>query len=206
MRKETRLVTVVKTLPAYAQRLFATVILALLLGAFIVAATKWAVDLSSSETKTKETQQFAPEIGNLVLSATLVAEKEVMLKLTFSGTGVYNHPGYVWTIWISNSSIPNYRNISEGLDLIEGTLMENFSCPIPSSSLNLQVTLRATADGEWVVYGLFSATAGPGFYHGLSSGGIRMTVSNGQIVQLEKEHYQHQPPSPSGSENQKVGS
>jgi len=193
----------VKTLAAYTtRRLALTAILILFLGVIIVTATKWALDASFPETKTIKTQRFAPDVGNLTLSATLVAENEVMLNLTFSGMGVYNHPGFVWTIWVSNSTIPNYRNLPEGLELVEGTLMENASCPVPGSFLSFQATLLAIVDGEWVVHGSFSATAGPGFYHGLSSGGIQITVSSGRIAQLEKEQYQ--PPGPSGSENQQI--
>ena len=195
----------VKTLSVYTTgKVAVATVLTLLLGGLIVTATKWGVNMSSFETKTVKTEQFAPEIGNLTLSATLVAENEVTLNLTFSGTGGYNHLGYVWTIWVSNSSIPNYRNLPEGLELVEGTLMENVSCPVPGSFLSFQATLRTIVDGEWTVYGLFSATAGPGFYHGLSSSGIQITTSKGRIVQLEKEQCQHQPPSPSGSENQQV--
>jgi len=145
--------------------------------------------MSFQRTKTVKAQQFAPEIGNLTLLATVVAQNEVMLNLTFSGTGVYNNPGYVWTIWISNSTIPNYRNLSEGLLLVEGTSMLNSSCPVPGSFLSFQTRIRAVADGEWVVYGWFSAIAGPGFSHALSTDGIKINVSNGSIVQLEKALY-----------------
>lgn len=177
-----------KTLLAYTtRRLVVTAILTLFLGGLIVAATKWGGDMSFPGTETINMQQFAPEIGNLTLSATLFAENEVILNVTFSGTGVYNQPGYVWTIWVSNSTVPNYRNLPEGLQLVEGTLKANGSCPLPSSFLRFQAKLRAIADGEWVVYSLFSATHGPGFYHGLSTGGVRILVSNGSIMQLEKE-------------------
>jgi len=145
--------------------------------------------MSFPTTKTIKTQGFAPEVGNLTLSATLVAQNEVMLNVTFSGTGVYNNPGYAWAIWISNSTIPNYKNLSEGLMLVNGKLIVNSSCPVPDSFLNFQARLRTVVDGEWIVYGLFSAAAGPGFYYGLSTDGIRINVSNGIIVQLEKASY-----------------
>lgn len=177
-----------KTLSRYTtKRLAVTVILTLFLGGFIVASTKWAVDMTFPGTKTIETHQFAPELGNLTLSATLVAENEVMLNVTFYGTGAYNQPPHVWTIWVSNSSIPGYRNLSEVLMLVEGTLMVNASCPVPGSFLGLQARLRAIADGECVVYCWFSVTAGPGFFHGISTGGIKITIADGSIVQLEKK-------------------
>jgi len=169
------------------------IILTLFLGGFIVAATKWGIDLSFPRTKTATTQQFSPVVGNLTFSATAAAENEVLLNLTFQGTGAYGGTYYVWTIWVSNSSSPGpspgYENLPEGLRLVEGALKANASCPVPNKSLSLQAKLQTVADGEWIVHGWFSATAGPGFFCGLSAGGIKITVSNGNIVQLEKSTY-----------------
>lgn len=197
-----------KTLSNYTTKRFAvTVILALFLGGSIIVSAKLAVDMSfQPRNKTVITQGFAPEVGNLTLSATLASENEVILNVTFAGTGVYNWPGYVWTIWISNSIIPNYRNLTEFLMLVDGTLMVNVSCPVPGSFLGFQARLRAAADGECVFYVWFSATNGPGFFHGISSGGIKITVSNGRIIQLEKEQTTPPPESEEEGEMQKVPS
>jgi len=171
-----------------------TAILTLFMGGFIVASTKWAVDMSLFRTKTITTHQWAPEYGNLTLSATLVAENEVMLNVTFSCTAYVNQPGFVWTLSVSNSSIPNYKHLPEGLELVEGTIVIICSCPIPDGFLSLQAKLRAIADGKWVVYGKFSASHGPGFSISASTDGIKITVSNGNIVQLEKALYPTSPP------------
>lgn len=173
------------------RRLFEAVVLALILAGVIAVAAKWAVDLSFPKTKTIKTQQFAPKFGNLTLSATPFSENEVMLNLTFSGTAYVSYPGYNWTIWVSKS-IAGYlyeTPLTEGLELVEGTLKANAICPLPNNFLSLQAKLRAIADGEWTVYGLFSATYGPGLYYGLSTGGIRISVSNGSIVRVEEAPY-----------------
>ena len=176
------------------------------LGGFIVFATKWAVDVSYPGAKTIKIQQFAPQIGNLTLSATIVTENEVVLNLTFSGRAYVSYPGYNWTIWVSKNFSGRLHEppLPEGLELVDGALKVNDTCPLPNNFLSLQAKLQAIADGEWVVYGLFSATAGSnppnpapgqdyGFYCGLSTSGIKITVSNGNVVQLEKAPYPSNP-------------
>lgn len=79
------------------------------------------------------------------------------------------------------------------MKLLDGTLEVNASCPVPKSFLSLQAKLEAVADGEWILYGWFSATAGPGFSCSFSAGGIEIVVSNGNIVQVEKSAYQTNP-------------
>lgn len=175
------------------RRLFAIAILTLFLGGLIVTALIMDMNMFFPRTETATVQQFAPEVGNLTFSGTAVAENEVLLNLTFRGTGVYNDPPHVWTIWISSSPIPGYRNLSDGLQLVEGSLEVNASCPVPSRFLSLQATLQAIADGEWIVYGWFSATSG-GFSHSFGAGGIKIVVSNGSIMQVENAT--PSPPSP----------
>lgn len=178
------------------KRVAMTTILTIFLGGFIVASTRWAVEMSLPRTKTITTQKWAPEYGNLTLSATLVAENEVVLDATFSSMAYVNQPGFVWTLSVSNSNIPKYTNLPEGLELVEGTNMINCSCPVVDGYLSLQARLRAIADGEWIIYGKFSASHGPGFSMSTSTDGIEISVSNGSIVKLEKAPY------PTNSPNQ----
>jgi len=117
--------------------------------------------MSFPETDTVKTQQSFPQIGNLTLVAVPATENEVMLNVTFSGKEYITQPGFVWTIWISDSIVGFETTLPRGLNLVEGTLRANGSCPLPNSSLSLQAKLRAIADGEWVVYGRFCATRGP---------------------------------------------
>ncbi len=166
------------------RRLVATVILTLFFGGLIVTTIILGMNMFFLETKTVTVQQFAPEVGTLTFSGSAVAEDEVLLNLTFRGTGVYNDPPHVWTIWISSSPIPGYRNLSDGLQLVEGSLEVNASCPVPNRFLSLQARLEAIADGEWILYGWFSATAG-GFSHSFGAGSIEIVVSNGNIVQVK---------------------
>jgi hypothetical protein len=56
----------------------------------------------------------------------------------------------------------------------------------PNNSLSIQAKLRAIVDGEWIVWGRFSANRGPGDYYGLTTA-IRVTVSNGRIIQIGEE-------------------
>jgi hypothetical protein len=177
--------------------------LALFIGGLVVASSKLAIDMSLSQTKTMTTQNWAPQYGNLTLSATLISENEVVLNLTFSGTAYVNQPGYVWVLSVSNSSVPGYRNLPEGLELEEGTTLINNSCPVPDKILSLQARLRAIADGEWVMYGRFNVSSGPGFSMSSSTEGIEITVSNGRIVHLGKAPYPSNSPTlPSGSQSE----
>jgi hypothetical protein len=182
--------------------------LALFLGGFIVASTKLVADMSfQPRTKTATTEAFAPKFGNLTLSATLASENEVILNVTFYGRIYVTQPGFVWTIRISNTSIGyDWTNLPEGLELAEGSLKMNGTSPLPNNSLSLQAKIRAVKDGEWTIYGHFSATCGPGFYMSLSAIGIRIIVSNGQIIRIEKEQTTVLLPSESGGEMQKVPS
>jgi hypothetical protein len=181
-----------------------TATLALFIGGSVVAFSKLAVDMSVSQTKTITTQSWAPRYGDLTLSATLIADNEVVLNVTFSGTESINQPGYVWVLSVSNSSIPGYRNLPDGLELEEGAILINESCPVSDRFLSLQARLRTIADGEWVVYGKLNASCGPGFFVGFSTDGIEITVSNGRIVQLEKAPYpSNSPPLPSGSQSER---
>lgn len=197
----------VKTLSAYAtRRLIVTVILTLFLIGLIVATTKWVVDMSFAGNKTINTQQFAPEIGTLALSVTRISENEVMLNVTFSGLPYVSQPGYNWTVWVSKSIAEKLHEttLPEGLELVEGTLKVNVICPLPNDFLSFQAKLRAIADGEWIVYGRFSVTYGSdppnpapgqyyGWYCGSSTNGIKISLSNGRIVQLEKASHPNNP-------------
>ncbi len=183
------------TLPAFTtRRLVVAVVLIVLSGAFIVTATKWGIDMSFPRSKTVTTQQFAPQIGNLILSATVVAENEIMINATFSGKEYITQPGFVWTIWLSNSIVGLQTNLPEGLKLVEGTLKTNDSSPLPNNVISLHAKAQATADGEWVVYARFSATRGPGEYYALSTGGIKISVSNSSIAQVEEMTYHSNQP------------
>jgi len=164
---------------------------ALLSVGVIVVAARWAFDTSFPGTKTVRTQQWAPEIGNLTFSATVASENEVVLNLTFSGTAYVGYPGFNWTLWISRDFVGELHEtpLPEGLELVEGVLKANGLCPFPSNLLSLQVRLRAVTDGEWTVYGHFSATYGSGWYVGSSTGGIQISVSNGGIVGVEEAPY-----------------
>jgi len=170
------------------RQLVVAVVLTLFLAGAVLAATKWALDMSFPGTETVKTQKSFPQIGNLALIAVPATENEVILNATFRGKEYITQPRFVWTIWISDSIVGFETILPRGLNLVEGTLRANGSCPLPNSSLSLQAKLRAVADGEWVVYGRFSATRGPGEYYGLSTGGIKITVSNGSIVRVEEAH------------------
>jgi hypothetical protein len=186
-----------------AKTLVITATLALVIGGLVVAFSKVAIDMSLSQIKTATTQSWAPHYGNLTLSARVIAENEVMLNVTFSGTAYVNQPGYVWVLSVSNSIIPGYRDLPEGLELEEGATSINKTCPVPDRFLSLQATLWAIADGEWVVYGKLNASSGPGFFVGMSTEGIEITVSNGKIVRLEKApHPSSSPPSSSGGQSE----
>lgn len=184
------------------RQLVVTVVLTLFLAGSIVAVTKWAVDMTSSRTWTVKTQQWAPIIGYLTLSVTVVSENEVMVNLTFSGAAYASYPGYNWTLWVSKGLVTyvNETSLLEGLELVEGALKVNGLSPFPSNSLSFQTKLRVIADGEWLIYGHFSATDNPapgenyGWYVGTSTGGIKITVINGSIVRVEEAPY---PTSPS---------
>lgn len=177
-----------ETLSTYTtRRLVMAVILTLFLGGFFVASTKLAVDMSfHQQIITVTTQDFAPEIGNLTLTAKLASENEFTLNLTFHGTVYVTQQGYVWRVWISRSLFINDTNLPEGLMLIEGSEEANGTCPLPNNSLSIQAKLRAIVDGEWIVWGRFSANRGPGDYYGLTTA-IRVTVSNGRIIQIGEE-------------------
>jgi hypothetical protein len=177
--------------------------LALSIGGLIVASSKLAIDMSLSQVRTITTQNWAPQYGNLTLAATLISENEVVMNANFSGTAYVNQPGYIWVLSVSNSSVPGYRNLPEGLELEEGEILINSSCPVPNRILGLQARLRATADGKWVIYGKFNASCGPGFSVSISTEGIEITVSKGRIVQLGKAPYpSNSGTPPSGSQNE----
>jgi hypothetical protein len=185
--------------------LIITATLVLFIGGLVVASSKLAIDLSLSQIRTITTQNWAPQYGNLTLSATVISENEVVLNATFSGTVYVNQPGFIWVLSFSNSSVPGYRNLPEGLELEEGAAVINNLCPVPDRILSLQAKLRAIADGKWVIYGKFTASSGPGFVMSSSTEGIEITVSNGRIVQLAKAPYPYPPSSPtppSGSQNE----
>lgn len=165
----------------------------MLLAGAVLAATKSTVDMSFPRIKTVKTQQSFPQIGDLALVAVPATENEVMLNATFSGKEYITQPGFVWTVWVSDSIVGFETSLPRGLNLVEGTLRVNGSCPLPNFFLSLQAKLRAVADGEWVVYGRFGATRGPGEYYGLSTVGIRITVSNGSIVQVKEAPYPTDP-------------
>lgn len=185
--------------------LVTTAILTLCLSGSIIASAKLAIDMSSkSKGSVATAQEFAPRIGNLTFSAALASENEVLLNVTFQGAIYVTQPGFVWTLWISNSSLGyNRTNLPEGLKLVEGLLKVNDTCPLPCNCLSLQAKLQAIADGEWTVYGHFSATHGPGLYYGINAAGIQITVSNGHITQIEKKQTTILTPQ-EGGEMQKV--
>jgi hypothetical protein len=183
-----------------------TAAFALLVGGLVVASSKLAIDMSLSRIGTMTTQSWAPSCGNLTLSATLIAESEVVVNVTFYGTGYVNQPGYVWVLAVSNSIVPGYMDLPEGLELEEGATLINESCPVPDGFVSLQARLRAIADGEWVVYGKLNASHGPGFFVGMSSEGIQIKVDNGKIVQLGKAPHPSNPPSPSGGQSKQLPS
>lgn len=181
-------------------------ILPLFLGGSIVVAAKWVLGtFSGTVTMKATTQGFAPEIGNLTFSATLVSENEVLLNLTVLGTGYINNPGMVWILWFSD--IPNgiigVGYLAEGLALSEGSLEVNATCPLPLGFLSLQAKIRAVADGKWGVFGRFVGAHGLGFSCSIYTCGIYITVSNGCVMNIEKETETH-PDIPNSGQMEKV--
>lgn len=181
---------VVLTLSTYSTRRFGSMLLlCVVLGVGIVAGTKWSINILSPKTVVVTTQHFAPEIGNLTLSATIVSKKEVLLNLSFWGTSYTMKPGHVWTLWISDTfvGLADTARLPEGLKLVEGNLLWNGTYPVAYYFASVQVRALAIEDGIWTVYGAFGATHGAGWYVGISTGGIEITVSQGNVMQLEKE-------------------
>jgi len=182
-------------LPILTKKVAVAVILTAFLSGSIVAATKWALNTFSRTTTTMKTttQGFAPEIGNLTFSATLVSENEILINLTVSGTGYINSPGMIWTLWVSD--IPNgiigVEDLPEGLMQLEGSLEVNATCPLPNGFLSLQAKIQAVADGKWSVFGRFFAAHGPGFSCGIYTYGIYITVLNSCVINIEKESETH---------------
>ena len=159
--------------------------LILFFGALLVVAAKWGIN--TPRDRAVVTRKSVLLAGNLTLSATIVAKSEVLVNATFSGSVNISQPGYVWTIWISNSIIGSETSLPEGLKLVEGTLRTNGSYPVPGNFLDFHAKLQAIKDGEWVIYGRFSATKEPGFYMGYSTNGIKIFVSKGSILGLERQ-------------------